>query len=49
METHEILDRLELIYSHFPFIADLRKALISDDSKYALFRLIPRTKRNCFY
>ncbi len=47
METHEILDRLELIYPTSSFIADLRKALISDD-QYALFRLIQGQRETAF-
>ena len=37
METHELLDRLEIIYPTSSFIADLRKAIVSND-QYALFR-----------
>ena len=47
METHVILDRLELIYPTSSFIADLRKALISDD-QYALFRLIQGQRETAF-
>jgi len=47
METHEILDRLELIYPTSSFIADLRKALVSDD-QYALFRLIQGQRETAF-
>ena len=43
METHEILDRLELLYPKSSFLSDLRKALVSED-QYALFRIIQGKK-----
>lgn len=47
METHELLDRLEIIYPTSSFIADLRKAIVSND-QYALFRLIQGKKDTQF-
>ena len=43
METHEILDRLELLYPKSSFLSDLRKAVVSKD-QYALFRIIQGKK-----
>ena len=43
LHTHELLDRLEIIYPKSAFIIDLRKAIVSDD-QHALFRIIQSKK-----
>ncbi len=43
LQTHELLDRLEIIYPKSAFIIDLRKAIVSDDQN-ALFRIIQSKK-----
>ena len=41
MQTHELLDRLEILNPTNSFFSDLRKTVLDDD-KYALFRIIQK-------
>lgn len=47
METHEILDRLEILYPASSFITDLRKVILNND-QYALFRVIQGQENSQF-
>ena len=42
METHELLDRYELLYPKNTYISDLRRAYIDKDIS-SIFRLLPDT------